>query len=265
MGRIDDYVVRPEGYVRSYSAERDLSWEGNGIESDTKIAEIEVTDAHVAMQLRLEGAFGLRAKESWRMRAAFDVLPSGELLAHEGTKGGRPRRIPIEFAWQYELLARAARMSAATNPDKHSLIPSHYSQPKWRRHFYAVLEKHGITKKGEGVTAHGLRHQYLQQMYQRESGQAPAVKGGGPVFDVEAHREAMRKVVEAAGHSRATKANAYLSTYSKQLSIGRPEPTLEDVKEAIKAAEGNKAVAARKLGISRTKLYRILASDAAGK
>ncbi|SDD57849.1 Phage integrase, N-terminal [Cupriavidus sp. YR651] len=261
VGRIENYMERPADYLRSYVAKEDRSWEGKGIDAAAKIAQIEVTDAHVALQLKLEAAFGLRAKESWRLRPALDVLPSGMLHVHDGTKGGRPRRVQIEFSWQYELLGQAARLAESTNPGRGTLIPATYTQNRWRRRFYTVLEKHGITKNGAGVTAHGLRHQFLQEMYQRTSGQVAPVKGGGKVMDPDAHRAAMQKVVEAAGHSRATKANAYLSTYSTQLSIGRPEPTLDDVKTAIAAAGGNKAIAARELGISRTKLYRILARD----
>ncbi|TWG87873.1 integrase-like protein [Cupriavidus gilardii J11] len=261
IGRIDDYVERPEGYERSYIAQKDRSWDGNGIDAVAKIATIAATDPHVALQLRLEAAFGLRAKESWRLRPAFDVLPSGMLFVHDGTKGGRPRQVPIEFGWQYELLAEAAALAATTNPERGTLIPATFTQNRWRRRFYTVLEKYGITRSGDGVTAHGLRHQYLQEMYQRESGQHAAVKGGGPVLNVEAHREAMRKVVEAAGHSRATKANAYLSTYSTQLSLRSPDPTLAEVRAAIDNAQGNKSVAARELGISRAKMYRLLGSD----
>jgi len=264
VGRIEDYVVRPEGYVRSYVAQEDKSWEGKGIDAPAKIAEIAATDPHVALQLKLEAGFGLRAKESWRLRPALDVLPSGMLHVHDGTKGGRPRPVPIDFGWQYELLGEAARLAESTNPGRGTLIPATYTQNQWRRRFYTVLEKHGITKNGEGVTAHGLRHQFLQQMYERHSGQAAAVKGGGKILDVESHREAMRKVVEAAGHSRATKANAYLSTYSTQLSQGKPTPTLAEAKAAIDAADGNKVVAARNLGISRAKLYRLLAADSTG-
>ncbi|MFC4524715.1 integrase domain-containing protein [Cupriavidus pinatubonensis] len=261
VGRIEDYVQRPAGYERSYVAREDRSWDGKGIDAAAKIAEIAVTDAHVALQLKLEAGFGLRAKESWRLRPALDVLPSGMLLVHDGTKGGRARRVPIEFGWQYELLGQAATLAYVTNPERGTLMPASFTQNRWRRRFYTVLEKHGITKDADGVTAHGLRHQYLQEMYQREGGQPAAVKGSGRVVDVEAHREAMRKVVEAAGHSRATKANAYLSTYSTQLSLGKKDPTLNEVKAAILAADGNKAVAARQLGISRTKLYRILAKE----
>lgn len=259
VGRIEDYVVRPDGYVRGYVAKEDRSWDGNGIDALAKIAEIEVTDRHVALQLKLEAGFGLRAKESWRLRPAMDILPSGLLHVHDGTKGGRPRRVPIEFDWQYELLGQAARLAESSNPGRGTLIPDGYTQDRWRRRFYTVLEKHGVTKNGVGVTAHGLRHQFLQQMYQRHSGQPAAVKGGGKVQDAAAHHEAMRKVVEAAGHSRATKANAYLSTYATQQTRDRPEPTVAEIEAAIAQAGGNKAVAAKALGSSRAKLYRMLA------
>ncbi|HVI89351.1 MAG TPA: integrase domain-containing protein [Dongiaceae bacterium] len=258
VGKIEDYVVRPEGYKRSYVATDDKSWVGTEVNASAVIQAIERDDPYVAMQLRLEAGFGLRAQESWRLRPARDILPAGYLDVRDGTKGGRPRQVKIEFAWQYELLEAAARLAAAGNPEKGSLIPSAYSQEKWRGRFYSVLRRHGVTKAGIGVTAHGLRHQYLQELYARVSGQPAAIKGAGEVRDVAAHHEAMRKVVEAAGHSRATKANAYLSTYSTQMSSKRREPTLAEVKAAIVACDGNRAAAARALGISRAKLYRLL-------
>jgi DNA-binding NtrC family response regulator len=122
-----------------------------------------------------------------------------------------------------------------------------------------VLEKHGITKNGCGVTAHGLRHQYFHQMYERNAGQAAAIKGGGKVIDRQRHEEAMRKIVEAAGHSRQTKANAYLSTYSVQAAASRSVVTPEMAARAVKDADGVKAKAAQALGITRQALYRLLA------
>lgn len=259
VGSIDDYVERPADYKRSYIAREDRSWEGNGVDALAKITEIAGTDRHVALQLKLEAAFGLRAKESWRLRPLQDVLPSGHLHAVDGTKGGRPRKVPIEFTWQYDLLIEVAELASHTNPEHGTLIPRAYTLPRWRRHFYAVLEKHGITKNGCGVTAHGLRHQYFHQMYERMAGQAAAIKGGGKVLDRQRHEEAMRKIVEAAGHSRQTKANAYLSTYSVQAAASRPAVTPERAAKAVKDAEGVKAKAAQALGITRQALYRLLA------
>ena len=111
------------------------------------------------------------------------------------------------------------------------------------------------------MTAHGLRHQYLQEMYERVAGQPAAVKGGGKVLDPAAHRAAMERVVSAAGHSRAVKANAYLSSFHTMSTLGKPAVTLEQVRGAVLAAAGNKASAAKALGISRAKLYRVLGTE----
>lgn len=263
VGKLDDYVERPEGYQRSYVAQSDRSWTGNAVRATELIEKITQTDRYVGLQLRIEAGFGLRAQESWRLRPRMDLLPSGQLFVREGTKGGRARHVPIEFDWQYDLLVEAAQVAAQVNPGRESMIPAQYNQKQWRRRFYAVLEKHGVTKKGEGVTAHGLRHQYLQEMYERIAGQQAAVKGGGKVLDPAAHRDAMERVVSAAGHSRASKANAYLSSFHTMSRLGKPAVTLEQVREAVLAAAGNKASAAKALGISRAKLYRVLGTEGA--
>lgn len=71
-------------------------------------------------------------------------------------------------------------------------------------------------------------------------------------------------MVEAVGHSRATKANAYLSTYSTQLSIGKPEPTPVQAMETLAIEGGNRSASARRLGIARAKLYRLLGMSERG-
>ena len=73
----------------------------------------------------------------------------------------------------------------------------------------------------------------------------------------------MRRVVEAAGHSRVTKANAYLSTFAKQDRLQKKLPSVDDVRSALVNTDGNKSHAAAALGISRQALYRILGTHAA--
>src|SRR5579864_821329 len=58
VGTLADYVDREaHDLVRTYVAQEDKSWEGHGIDAAAKIDEIAVTDAHVAVQLKLQAAF----------------------------------------------------------------------------------------------------------------------------------------------------------------------------------------------------------------
>jgi integrase len=258
VGTLGDYVDRAAlGLVRSYVATEDKSWAGNGIDAVAKIEEIAQTDANVAVQLKLQAAFGLRVEESFLLRPAEAVRDERFINVKHGTKGGRPRIVPLEL--KTAVLEEAARLS---NPYTGSTIPHGRTKAQWRDYYYAVVEKHGITKKGLGVTSHGLRHQYLQQMYERLSGVAAPIKCTDGRVDRETHQAAIQQVVEAAGHSRATKANAYLSTQRILIAADSPKVTVEQASVALKNAMGNKSHAAKALGISRQALYRLLAPQA---
>ncbi|OUL87825.1 integrase domain-containing protein [Paraburkholderia hospita] len=254
VGTLADYVNREEhGLVRSYVAQKDRSWEGNAIDAEAKIKEISVTDANVAVQLKLQAAFGLRVEESFLLRPAEAVRDDGFLSVTRGTKGGRDRLVPIGF--KFEVLLEAAGLS---NPYTGSTIPHGRTKQQWRERYYRVLKKHGVTESGIGVTSHGLRHQFLQQMYEQLTGVPAAIKQSTERVDREIHAEAIQRVVEAAGHSRRTKANAYLSTHTAQSAEKSRTLTREIAERAVDDASGVKSRAAAALGISRQALYRLL-------
>ncbi|SIO72853.1 regulatory protein, Fis family [Burkholderia sp. GAS332] len=254
VGTLGDYVDRKEhDLVRSYVATEDKSWIAHCVDAQAKIAEIGRTCPHVAVQLKMQAAFGLRVEESFMLRPAEGVRDSGRLGVTRGTKGGRPREVPIEA--KFAVLEEAARLS---NDLTGSTVPADRTLRQWRDWYYYVLEKHGVTKAGLGITSHGLRHEYLQTLYETTTGVPAPVKAHGLRPDLELHLEAMLRVVANAGHSRRTKANAYLSTFARQDRLKKVTPTLVQAREALSAADGNKSQAAAALGISRQALYRIL-------
>lgn len=177
------------------------------------------------------------------------------LAVTRGTKGGRPREVPIER--KIAILEEAARLS---NGSSGSTIPAGRTLKQWRDWYYYVLGKHGVTKNRLGITSHGLRHEYLQTLYEQVAEVPAPVKGASVRPDPRAHEEAKRRVVAAAGHSRESKANAYLSTFARQEAKRKQLPTVDAVEAALRTAAGNKSHAAAALGISRQALYRLLAA-----
>lgn len=255
VGTVDDYITRPDGYRRYYVAQRDKSWEAANVNVDEVIARLTHTDRWVALQVELQSAFGLRAQESMLLRPFQCLRVSGHLHVCDGTKGGRARVVPIDAEWQYDLLIRAAQMA---NPRTGSMIPETHTLKQWYRHFYKVLGAEGVSLKGLGVTVHGLRHAYLQRMYEQVTGVPAPIKRPDHKPDPQLHQLAMEKIVAAAGHGLATKASAYISSFAAIRRIDAPVVSCEQALVALAAAKGNKSHAAKSLGISRQALYRVL-------
>ncbi|RDK06095.1 integrase domain-containing protein [Cupriavidus lacunae] len=250
---LGDYVDRVEhGLVRSYVTTTDKSWAGNGIDATAKISEIAVDHPRVAVQLKMQAAFGLRIEESFSLKISTALRNLDTLRVVDGTKGGRKREVPVQLR-----LAVLEEAAALVDPMSGSTTPSSYSIERWRHHYNAVLRKYGVYKEGLGVTSHGLRHQFLQEYYKTLTGVDAAVKGG-KAPDVETHRRAIQAVVEAAGHSKASKSGAYLSTVTAMARQEKPQVSPHQAQAALMAASNNKAEAANALGISRQALYRLL-------
>jgi hypothetical protein len=96
-------------------------------------------------------------------------------------------------------------------------------------------------------------------MYEKITGVPAPIKKADYRPDPELHQKAMQQLVEAAGHSLAGKATAYISTFATAERLSRPAITPEQVIAALTAANGVKSEAAKNLKISRQALYRILA------
>lgn len=214
----DSLVSEPDRGRRSYAADHDKSWEGNGVDYGEQLERIRAEDPAMALQVELAAAFGLRAAETWLLRPGVDVRQEdGQyvLTLFRGTKGKRLRYVPIESDFQKDVLERARRSARLG-----SMIPASYTKKRWRNRFYWMLRKLGITRGGLGVTMHGLRHQYAHGQYRKILGVEPAVRGGDtPALTREETELGKQQLAEELGHSRTSIVGAYTGT---QRSVTRP-------------------------------------------
>ena len=232
---------------RHQGADRDRSWSALAIDVEAKVAEIQEVDPWVAVQLELCHQFALRPNEARRLRPHAAVVPRSAaiqrdaesapdaeffLQVHEGTKGGRPRDVPITTDRQRELLERVKRMVV---PGQFVGNPAQTAAQN-RRRFYYVLERFGLTKAGLGVVAHGLRHERANDRYQEVTGVPSPVRGGGEIAR-DLRKQGRHTVARLLGHNRARVTNCYLG----QSVVMRSKAAAGAAEAAADTCDGDRA------------------------
>lgn len=216
-----------------------LAWSDKGVDFNFAIEQVKKLCPITAMQLEVQSAFGLRMAESLHLEPRGSDFGDMLRVIH-GTKGGLPRDVPFDDgpsrASQRDVLERAKLMAVQNR--KGQLTRDGYELEKNRRHFYHVLEQAGITRKGLGVTAHGLRHEYAARYYTRVSGLPTPVSGSmdGVVTDEirQADLQARRTVSRALGHFRDDVTKAYVGSLPMM-----EKDRKKNVKYWIDKTEGN--------------------------
>ena len=209
-------------YERHEVAQRDKSWQAQGLDVDAVIAQVAAFDPRVAASMRLMQGLGLRRKESITFRPFADVHPfeqtglspnqrkANDYVWIKG-KGGRVRW--IELATEAQQAAVAHAQTVVSGRDAHMGDPAKTLDQNLRRLLY-VLEKFGITRRAAGATSHGLRHGHCHELYEEVGGVPAPVRGGGALpRDVE--RAARQAVSERAGHARLRAAGAYVGSHRR--------------------------------------------------
>lgn len=169
---------------------------------------------------RLTRAFGMRQKESALFdskQGLKDAINSKSIKIINGTKGGRPRVVPVRTKHQLEIIRQAAKIQG----NGRSLIPSHMNYRQWKDDIYKAIDKVGV----HGL--HGGRHLYAQRLYEQLSGVKPpivaGIKHGMEHFKYivktlnvslkeakEKDHDARKIVARELGHSRIEITNKYL-------------------------------------------------------
>jgi len=228
------YVDNPESVKRKYVTNVDRSWTGNGVDIETKIAEIACHDYRASVVLELCHVFGMRIAESLKFRPHESAREPDRIHLTRGTKNGRPREVfydedPIG-ALQRAVIQKAMELCA----EFESMIPTGVPFVTYRRRMYYILERYGLTKAILGVTTHGLRHEYAVAYFERHTGTQ------APVRDVEStvrpgdFAKVRTTLSENLGHSRLSITGAYLGNRTRQgVNKDAPSSNNQNAGEAV--------------------------------
>lgn len=151
-------------------------------------------------------AFGLRVKEASLLNywnALAQALSRGQIEILLGTKGGRPRTIPITSpSVQINLL----RAGANVQGEHFSLIPQDLNWKKFREN--EIAKTRAVLKSNGIASIRDLRAAYACQRYQNETGKPAPVMGGRATKEAD---EKARSIIAAElGHNRTNVTNSYL-------------------------------------------------------
>ena len=211
VGASTEFVTDPSRVRRQTNATYDHSWSAAGVDVEAVLGMASAMDRYVGMQLRLCHAFCLRREEAvmFRPRRA----DKGSYIdVEDGTKGGRHRVVQIRTEYQRRVLDEAKAFVKGVNG--HVGDPERDLKGALRRFSY-VLEKCGATKSGLGVTAHGLRHQGLNDLFEEIAGVPSPIRTSNPrevlaQADPEKVEYARAVVSETAGHARLSITGSYI-------------------------------------------------------
>jgi len=203
------YYANPEDAVVHVVNQQDKSFTQNGVDPIKVINTVLAEDINIGASMLAALAYGLRFQEACQIRPHVTIQDfTFEILTiDKGTKGGLTRILPMETPFQRDVLEFLKSLAPRREA---SVIPHDKTLKQYCSRFRYLMGKHGVTKKGLGVTMHGLRHEYINDRYKELIGFETAIRGQQPgeVTD-EADKYARRVIMQEVGHSRTCVFSAY--------------------------------------------------------
>lgn len=218
------HTYLPESRTRRETvATESKAWEDHGVDPLEIIDLARSIDERLGVMLAMQHFFGLRVKESVELRPGLCVVENGSMIElHEGTKGGRTRRVAIKTDDQQDVIDWAQRV-ASTGRTKRLRWPGLTWEQAKRRFYHLINYRLGITKELKGISPHGLRHGYAHRRYRTESGYPTPIEGGAlGQIDKATHEAACTTVTRELGHGRRDVTTTYYGSYRHSLRVSAP-------------------------------------------
>ena len=202
-------------YTREMVANRDKSWEGNGVDVEEIIKLARDEDPVLERLIIMARDFGLRAREALSMNP-HESDGGDRLRVLHGAKGGREREIRFD-PFGHGTLRGVLDELREKNPEGVRGWDG-LTMEQSRQRLYYLMRKIGLTRKQLGVTLHGLRTQFAIDNFERLSGAKAAVRGGATI-DYRQLDELCRKISQAMGHNRIRLTSAYYGSFDKMAKV----------------------------------------------
>jgi integrase len=217
--------VEPSAFKRQKIAIKSKSATGNGFELETLINRADAINQRFGAMVRLEITFGLRRSEVLQIQPYLDDKNLYLDIRPGVAKNGLARTIPIENKIQRQALDYAKTIVKIREHlgwvDKPSTGNQLLKRNENRYNYY--MGKLGLTKKLSGITGHGLRSQYAEDMAVLK-GFVPATMGGSTgQLDQESLDLVRLQISKNMGHSRTSVTGAYYGTLKSKIvnSLGQ--------------------------------------------
>lgn len=239
--KLEDYLdkVDPRLLTVPRVTKKSKSWAAKGIDMGEIIKKADALDVRFGLILRMLLVFGLRENEAlkcdpWKhdMDTALDVPPGH-------AKNGRPRHIPVMGQGARDVLdfvkSKIPMGETLGWPLTRSGQVATLEQN--RRRYFRLMARLGATKRGAlGVTGHGLRAQFAENMAMQLGILPPTLGGTGAQASPAEMKLVLAKISEALGHSRVRVLGAYLGSFAPQESYVH-ERRLKTIQNALAMIE----------------------------
>lgn len=199
--------------VKTYSDES-KSWSGRGVNVVEMYLKAKLEDARLGGMILMGLAFGFRKKENlrikpWKADAGNELRVDGSVA-----KNGRFRSIPIDTTTAYGQFQRWVLDEVKSLCKKNETLgwPGLTYKGSENRYYY-FMRKLGITKADAGVSGHGLRAEFAENLALWRGLLPPSL--GGSIDQMEkAERKAItNEVSKQLGHDFEHTIGAYFSTF----------------------------------------------------
>lgn len=212
IGDSAQYASSPNVVKRQYVATEDKSWSSHNVDAQAVLDTLSIEDQRTSVLLEVIKAFGLRRKEAVMLKP-WRADKGDYLLVIDGTKGGRGRMVPIDSDIKRAALAHAQKTVSGVNE---ALGYPGLTLKQSLARLSNRMTKLGITKKGLGITLHGLRHEYANDRFEEMTGAKTPVRGGKKgELSKEIEDKARIDVSEELGHSRISVTATYYGSHGR--------------------------------------------------